>query len=125
MAEKTGITTTRKTPVIHPMPNDRENLKLSKDQFIEKRKKIKKANAAAEEARRKSLAESGINETDQEKNDKKENLTAQIQDLKPKIKAAKEAADAKPDSKAAQKKLADLQRKLEEAENALDELESK
>lgn len=129
----------RRGPVrVVARPTNMQLKKVSKAQFLEIRQREIKANDAAETARRKSLAEQQLSEdtnladetTDSVvANDPvapaAESLTLQqkVQAIKKDLKEARASLAKEPKSAKLKKKIAGLEAQLDEAEDALEDLE--
>lgn len=120
--KKGGITSKRKAPSVKLRPYRPENKKLSKADFIARREKEDEANAAAEEARRKVLQESGEGDGDEENAEQKELLQKEIAKLRANLKKEKKKLEEDPDNAKAKASVEKLTQALDKAESELDEL---
>lgn len=119
---KKGFTGARNRQVhVIPVPYAPENLRLSHDQFVEKRKKEKEANAAADQARAESLKKSGITPKEAAKQETVAVAEDTVQKLKKEIKAVRDKMAADPDNKKLAKELNKLMAKLDEAEDSAED----
>lgn len=127
MGEKSqskGIQSKQKKIVVVPVKIRMANKFMSKAAFKERRQKDREANAAADAARARVLAERGVNEEDEKKTEQISSLKGLVAVIKKDIKVSKAYLSEKPDSKKEKVKLGKLNEQLDEAENNLDELEN-
>src|SRR3990167_11112435 len=94
--KKKGYRTTNREVHVKHLPYNEKNKHISKAEFIERRKKEKMAQEAAEKARLKSLEESGISEEQAERSDAAEEGNAKIDALKTKIREVRGKNGKKP-----------------------------
>lgn len=121
--KKKGIMNKNKGGVtVRYLPTRMENKRISKAEFIAYREKQKRADLAAEAARRKALADEGLSEdTPPDSSEKVSALEKKIEATKGKIIKAKEDLEDDPENAKAKKTLLKLQEQLDVLE---DELES-
>ena len=110
-------------PVVKYLPTQMENKFISKAEFLKRRASAKIAQAAADEAYRKSLAGSGVTPAEASASDDLESAEEKVGQIKAEIVKTTEALNEKPESKTLMKKLEKLQVELTDAENAVEELE--
>lgn len=114
--EVRGVTAKRKKPLVIPVPDDPENQFISKAEFLKKRSAQKKANEAAEEARKRVLAEHGVAQ-DTPKQAEKPKAPSKVEKLRSALANAEKKLQEKPDSKAFAKKVKEISEELEVAES--------
>lgn len=104
-------------------PTNYKLKQVSKQEFLEIRKRDNIANKAAEEARQNSLAEQSNDDGKEVAKDVSE-AESNVSQIRQSIAEVRKALSAKPKDAKLKKKLAELELKLDEAEDELENLES-
>ena len=112
-SEVRGVTNKRKKPIVIPVEDAPQNQWISKEEFVKNRAAEKKAKAAGEEARRKVMAEAGL----EQKAVVAPKVPSKVDKLRKSLAEAEKRLQDKPDSKAFAKQVKSLSEELEVAES--------
>ena len=118
-----GVRSKKDTVIVHPLPTRMENKRMSKEDFLERRRLDNEANVAAEAAKAKVLKEKGITKDESKQSEDIESVKKTISSLKSQIKETRDEVAQAPTSKKLKAKLDKLSGKLDLAEDKLDTLE--